>query len=167
MHKILIISVFCFIFLDIAYANEQISKNTKTYSQWQLKRNYGDTVIYTNRNKVKLTVRYNTTSPAKRKNFSNTLVQKLQKNKKRMLASIGIKNWRVDKSYVKNLKKHTYIHLQGSYLDTLGNKIQFIEHHFYGASKRLQLLLTHSNQKTLLREAKLSKIKDFRVKYGL
>ena len=171
MNKILVIFIFCFLFLDPIHSNEKsnekISKNIKASSQWQLTRNYGNTATYTNQNDVRLTVKYRTTSPAKKKVFSRELVQKLQKNKRRMLASIGIKNWKVDKSYVKNLKKKTYIHLQGSYLDSSGKKTQFIEHHFYSASKQLQLLLTHSKKKTLLKEAQLANMRDIRVKYGL
>lgn len=154
--------------INTSYAIAQKnSKNTRPQlSYWQLKRHYGDTSIYTSKNKVRLTVAYSTTSPIKKKNFSNQLLKKLQYNKKRMLASIGIKNWKVHKSQIKKLKRQTYIQLSGSYLDLSGQSIQFVEHHFYRNSRYLQILLTHANREILIKDAKLAKVREFRARYG-
>ena len=134
---------------------------------WELKRHYGQTRIYTSPNNVRLTVRYRTRSPIKKMNFSNQLVGKLQQNKKRMLASIGIKNWKMHNSQVRKQKNgQNFIYLSGSYLDLSGQQIQFVEYHFYRDSRYLQILLTHPQKKTLLKDAKLAKIRDFRVRYG-
>ncbi len=146
-------------------ANNSIIPDRNFSSRWKFKRDYGDTLIYTSSNKVQLTVKYQTT-PFNSHNFTKQLISKQRRQKKRILASIGIKNWKVHQSHVKKGKEKTYIHLQGSYTDPSGQKVLFVEHHFYSAFRHLQLLLTHNKSQTLLRSSSLAHIKDFRIKYG-
>ena len=139
-----------------------VLSSTSAFASWNLKREYGDTIIYSSPNSTRLTLSYRTTAP-KDKKFSKDLLNRLEKDKRELLALIGITNWKVTKSDIKKEKKNTYITFEGSYLDNAGKMTYFVEYHFYASDKTLQILLTNKNLKKLKKDYKEFDTYDFFV----
>ena len=136
-----------------------------SFAQWTLKRKYSDTSIYVSEHSTRLTVNYRTTVP-KEKQFSEDLIKQIEKEKRKLLSLVGIREWKVTKSRVYKNKGQTRVKLFGSYLDHSGVKIYFFEYHFYTASKKLHLLLTNTSQAALKKDIGINNIRGFKVKYG-
>ena len=100
-------------------------------------------------------------------NHSKDLLRRLKKDKEKMLALIGVTNWKVDKTDLYDNKGITSIRLAGSYIDSFQKKVHFVEYHYYSSSKRLQILLTNSTKSRLEKDSKLANIKAFRNEYGI
>ena len=139
--------------------------SASAFASWSLKKKYGDMIIYSSPNSTQLTLNYGTTAP-KEKKFSKDLLSKLEKEKRELLAIIGITDWEVIKSDVKKEKKNTIVTIEGSYLNSSGKMTYFVEYHFYASTKKLQILLTNGSLKKLKKDAKESNILEFRTKYG-
>ena len=139
--------------------------SASAFASWSLKKEYGDTIIYISPNFTRLTLSYRTTAP-KEKEFSKELLNKLEKEKRELLAIIGVTKWKVTRSDIKKEKKNTHITFEGSYLDSSGKMTYFVEYHFYASTKTLQILITNENSKKLKKDAKESNILEFRTKYG-
>lgn len=135
------------------------------FAHWILKSEYGDTLIYTSPGQTRLTISYKTTAP-KQKNFSLELIKSIAKDKKKMLAMIGIEKWKVEQSSLKKSNGVTSIKLVGSYLDRFGEKVHFVEYHYYTAAKKLQMLLTNNKKESLNSDDQLTTLQKFKVGHG-
>ena len=150
----------CTPFLILLFIYSNVS-----FAKWDLKREYGDTSIYVSEHSTRLTVNYRTTVP-KEKKFSKDLIKQIEREKRKLLALIGVRQWRVQRSRVHRNEGQTRVQLSGTYLDNTGTKVYFVEYHFYSASKKLQLLLTNNNLSDLKQDTGMTHIRGFKVKYG-
>ena len=142
----------------LIHATEAVSSQ----SNWILKRKYGDASIYTSHNKTRLTVKYKTaTSKKGRKNFSVEFVKKLERDKKKLLSLIGIKDWKVDKTQISNQYRAQNIILKGSYVDNSGAKIYFMERHVYFPAKNIQILMANKDEALLATDIQHSNLNEF------
>ena len=135
------------------------------FANWNLKRDYEDTLLYMSPNSTRLALSFRTTE-SKKKKFSQELLDELKEDKQKMLSMIGVNEWEMTKSDVQTNGDVTNIVLEGSYLDTAGNTTHFVEYHFYAPTKKLQLLLTNESSAKLKLDAKESKIAEFKTKHG-
>lgn len=136
------------------------------FANWSLKRKIDDISIYQSKNLTRLTVNYRSTK-LKNKKFTKDLLNKIKKDKEKMLAMIGVTDWKVDKTDLNKKNGVTNIKLAGSYVDSSQEKIYFVEYHYYSKSKRLQILLTNPKKRALDKDAKPVKIEKFKGKYDI
>jgi len=142
-----------------------IITSTSASASWSLKREYGNTAIYSSQNHTLLTINHKTTVP-KIKKFSKKLINKLANDKKKMLDFIGVTDWKVTNSNLERSKEITIITIEGSYRDNQGEVNYFIEKHFYSSASKLQILLTNSDLNKINKDATDSHMQGFRIKYG-
>ena len=136
------------------------------FSNWTLKREYGDISIYTSKNSTRLTLNYKTT-PFKKKKFTKELLKKVKKTKEKMLSMINVTKWKIDQTSLDIVKDITIIKLTGSYVDSNSDVVYFVEYHFYSNTKKLQMLLTNNEINKLKNDATLKKLEILRRKYGI
>ena len=142
---------------------------SKGQINWDLKEKYGDTELYTSTDNTDLTLKLSSIEkPLDLQKINAGFIQKLTADKKKALASIGITKWKAEKTEVTKSKGKPLVRasLLGAYTDSSGERVHFIEYHFFRPRQKLQLLLTHSERKKLLRDGKLSNVQQFAMKHG-
>ncbi|EQC47227.1 hypothetical protein [Bacteriovorax sp. Seq25_V] len=137
-----------------------------TYAKWNFKSDYGQTKIYISTDETRLTLNYSETEK-KKKQFSKKFVDGLKEDKIKMLGLMGVTNWTVTRSEVFKDTKSTRVELEGSYVNSSGEKVFFKEFHFYSDIKKLQILLTNSSIEKLNQDGKLENIANFRATHDL
>ena len=135
-------------------------------ADWKFSRKYNNSEIYKSEKDTRLILEFKKTK-IENLHFTNEMVREMNNQKQRMLGEIGITDFKVDSSNVKKQNRVTKILIEGSYVDSSGLKNYFVEHHFYAPFKRLQILLTNSEENSLKKDSKLSNIQQFVDKYGI
>ena len=106
-------------------------------------------------------------SPIEPDKISASLIKQTAKDKKKMLAIIGITNWTIKHSKIKKEKGNVVVaRLSGNYNDPNGELVHFTEYHYYRSKRKLQILLTNSNKNKLQQDAQSSRLQKFRKQYG-
>lgn len=142
-------------------------------ANWSLKKEYRDTSIYVSPDSTRLTLNFKSMQkPIELDKVNSSLIQETTKDKKKMLAIIGITNWIIKDSRVERKKKkgnvvfEVLVRLSGHYNDPNGELVHFTEYHYYRSKNKLQMLLTNPNKNKLQKDARLSRLRKFRRQYG-
>ncbi len=138
---------------------------TSIYAKWSFKSDYGQTKIYISENETRLTINFVETEK-KKKEVTKDLIESLKNDKKKMLALMGVTNWKVTSQEIENKKGVSRVILTGSYTDTEGKKTYYKEFHFYSSIKKLQILLINSSKEKLEKDGVLTNISNFKDNYG-
>ncbi|MCY4643709.1 MAG: hypothetical protein OXB88_03740 [Bacteriovoracales bacterium] len=136
------------------------------FASWNLHKKYDDVSIYKSKKGTRLTVR-SSASESRGEKFTKDLLKKLKKDKEKMLAMIGVEDWKISKTNLKTTDGVTSVRLAGSYMDKTQKIVHFVEYHYYSNDKKLQLLLTNRSKGLVERDSKPSNIKRFRNEHSI
>ena len=93
------------------------------------------------------------------------MIKKTADAKRQMLSMMGLENWEISSSDITTEKDSAKLYLQGSYTDSKGRKVHFVERHYYTPRGALQMLLTHLDPGLLRRDSREKELKSIRKDY--
>ena len=82
-------------------------------------------------------------------------------------STIGISDWKIEKTDISNKRGIGIIEIIGSYKDKSQKTVHFVEYHYYSKSNKLQILLTNNDKAKLKQDSITPNVQRFRDEYNI